>query len=230
MCQYVYNITISSNDAQQNETEGFFVNLTLKNIWLGKKCVVLFLVPISWNSWIISVFLKVTNNKQKGQNVSLFNHLVHNRMDRHLTFIFLADCVLSGQHNSIEIARCIDGQCKHWQQHYSIHSFIFFSVRVAGCCCFLFPWGVAGPNPVLLMGEGQGTPWMSRQLIAGPLLMAVAAPQGANCTSGAILGFSILLKDTLACSSVPLQRSQGFEPATSRSLVHQLYPLSYSRP
>ena len=66
--------------------------------------------------------------------------------------------------------------------------------------------GLLEPNPVLLMGEGQGTPWMSCQLIAGPLLMAVAAPQGANCTSGAILGFSILLKDTSACNSVPPQR------------------------
>ena len=93
------------------------------------------------------------------------------------------------------------------------------------CYLFLSSWGVAG-----LTGEGQGTPWMSRQLIAGPLLMAVAAPQGANCTSGAILGFSILLKDTSACSSVPPQGSRGLEPATFRSLVHQLYPLSYSRP
>ena len=32
--------------------------------------------------------------------------------------------------------------------------------------------GLLGPNPVHSMGEGQGTPWMSRQLIAGPLLMA----------------------------------------------------------
>ena len=31
---------------------------------------------------------------------------------------------------------------------------------------------------------------------------------GANCASGAILGFSILLKDTLACSSVPPQGSR----------------------
>ena len=66
----------------------------------------------------------------------------------------------------------------------------------------LFLRGLLGPNPVYSMGVGQGTPWMSRQLIAGPLLMAVAASQGANCT-GAALGFSILLKDTLACSSVP---------------------------
>ena len=31
---------------------------------------------------------------------------------------------------------------------------------------------------------------------------------GANCTSGAILGFSVLLKDTSICSSVPPQGSQ----------------------
>ena len=37
-------------------------------------------------------------------------------------------------------------------------------------------------------GRGQGTPWTSRQLIAGPLLMAEAVMQGANCTSGAIWG------------------------------------------
>ena len=63
-------------------------------------------------------------------------------------------------------------------------------------------WGLLGPNPVVPMDKGQGTPWMSRQLIAGPLLMTVAAPQGANCTSGAILGFSFLLEDTSACSSI----------------------------
>ena len=79
----------------------------------------------------------------------------------------------------------------------------------------LFMQGLLGLNPVLVMGEGQGTPWMSRHSIAGHLMMAVAAPQGATtCTSGAILGFSILLKDTSACSSVPPQGSRGFEPAT----------------
>ena len=54
-------------------------------------------------------------------------------------------------------------------------SFSFrLSVRVAGCC--RFPpeglWGLLGPNPVHTIGIGQGTPWMSCQLIAGPLLMA----------------------------------------------------------
>ena len=39
-----------------------------------------------------------------------------------------------------------------------------------------FSGGLMGPNPVTV-GEGQGTPWMSRQLIAGPLLMAEAATQ-----------------------------------------------------
>ena len=50
---------------------------------------------------------------------------------------------------------------------------------------------------------------------------------GANCTSGAILGFSILLKDTSTCSSVPPQGEPGFEPGTFRSLVHQLYPATH---
>ena len=82
------------------------------------------------------------------------------------------------------------------------------SVRVAGYCRFFPPEGLRGllgPKPVYSMGVGQGTSWMSRQLIAGPLLMAVAASQGANCTSGATLGFSILLKVTSTCSSVPPQ-------------------------
>ena len=35
--------------------------------------------------------------------------------------------------------------------------------------------GVTGAKSSDSMGVGQGTPWMSRQLIAGPLLMAVAA-------------------------------------------------------
>ena len=34
--------------------------------------------------------------------------------------------------------------------------------------------GLLGPNPVHTMGIGQGTPWMSCQLITGPLLMASA--------------------------------------------------------
>ena len=57
------------------------------------------------------------------------------------------------------------------------------------------PKGLRGLlGSVHTMDIGQGTPWMSCQLIAGPLLMAVAATQGAICTSGATLGFSILLK------------------------------------
>ena len=63
-----------------------------------------------------------------------------------------------------------------------------FSVRVVGMLPLLSPffkgsWPLLGPNQVNTMGVGQGTPWMSRQLIAGPLLMAEAATQGANCTS-----------------------------------------------
>ena len=44
------------------------------------------------------------------------------------------------------------------------------------------PKGLLGPNPVHTMGIGQGSPWMSFQLIAGPLLMSVAATQCAICT------------------------------------------------
>ena len=63
-------------------------------------------------------------------------------------------------------------------------SFSFrLSVRVARCCCLLR--GLLGPNPVHTMGIGQGTPWMSCQLIAGPLL-----------TASATFG----LKDTSTCS------------------------------
>ena len=51
---------------------------------------------------------------------------------------------------------------------------------------------VTAAKSSLLDGQRPG-PGMSCQLIAGPLLMAVAATQGANCTLGATLGFSILL-------------------------------------
>ena len=47
----------------------------------------------------------------------------------------------------------------------------------------------AGANLSLVSGWGQGAPWTSRQLIAGPSLMSN-------------VGFSISLKDTSTCSSV----------------------------
>ena len=56
---------------------------------------------------------------------------------------------------------------------------------------------VLEPIPAV-SGRGQGTPWTSHQLIAGPSLMAKAAMQSANHTSGAYWYFSnfcILLKD-----------------------------------
>ena len=58
------------------------------------------------------------------------------------------------------------------------HFLSAFSVSVSGCY-HVFPHkglrGLLGSNPVFYsMGVGQGTSWMSRQLIAGPLLMAVA--------------------------------------------------------
>ena len=47
---------------------------------------------------------------------------------------------------------------------------LLFSVRVAGMLSLLPPFykglrELQGPNPVNSMGEGQGTPWMSRQFI-----------------------------------------------------------------
>ena len=44
----------------------------------------------------------------------------------------------------------------------------------------------AGANPSLVIGQGQGTPWISRQLIAEPSLMSNVE-------------FSISLKDTSTC-------------------------------
>ena len=81
-------------------------------------------------------------------------------------------------------------------------SVFFFPRGSRGVAAFFPLRGCGGQIQFFSMGVGQGTSWMSRQLIAGPLLMAVAASQGANCTSGATLGFSILLKDTSTCSSV----------------------------
>ena len=72
----------------------------------------------------------------------------------------------------------------------------------------------AGANPSFVSGRGQGTTWTSCQLITGPSLMSN-------------VGFSILLKDTLTCSSA--LPGAGIW-TTFRSLVDLLYPLSYSRP
>ena len=47
---------------------------------------------------------------------------------------------------------------------------------------------VAGANPSLVSGRGQGAPWTSHQFITGPLLMSN-------------VGFSVLLKDTSTSSS-----------------------------
>ena len=82
--------------------------------------------------------------------------------------------------------------------------------------------GLLGPNPVHTMGIGQGTPWMSCQLIAGPLLMAVAATQSAHQEQ---LWGSVSCSRTSTCSSVS-PRGAGIRLATFWSPVHQLYPLS----
>ena len=121
--------------------------------------------------------------------------------------------------------------CKHFIlmltvfEHQASHLISFSSA---------YPWGSQGVLPhfiPLFQGvagflEPRVHPVMSHQLIAGPLLMAEAATQGANCTWEAILGFSILLKDTLTCSSV---LPQGILHSNQR-LVNQLYPVSYSCP
>ena len=70
--------------------------------------------------------------------------------------------------------------------------------------------GVTGAKSSDSMGVGQGTPWTSRQLIAGPLLMAVAATKVLRIRSN--LGFSILLKDTSACSSSRGARDLKWRP------------------
>ena len=107
---------------------------------------------------------------------------------------------------------------------YNVSSHLIFfhlSVRFAGMSLLLSLLfqevaGVTGANPSYPCGQGQGTPWMSCQLIAVPLLMVEATTQGANCTSGAILGFGILFKDT-SCRSVPPQGSRDSNlPITSQ--------------
>ena len=70
----------------------------------------------------------------------------------------------------------------HQRIHLSCH------VMSLSVTAYPFPWGhgvlLLEPIPAL----SQGTPWTSRQLIAGPSLMSN-------------VGFSILLKDTSTCSS-----------------------------
>ena len=99
-------------------------------------------------------------------------------------------------------------------------SFSFrLSVRVAGCC--RFPLGGCGAYwgqiQFHTMGIGQGTPWMSCQLIAGPLLMATAHQEQ--------------LWGSVSCSRILRHVTQfrpgepGFELLTFWP-VHQLYPLT----
>ena len=92
--------------------------------------------------------------------------------------------------------------------------------------CFIPPFsgGLLGPNPVTV-GEGQGTPWMSRQLIAGPLLMAVAATQVPTAHQEQFCGSVSIFKDTLgSCSSV--SRAGGL--LIARLLVRILAPLGWN--
>ena len=68
----------------------------------------------------------------------------------------------------------------------------------------------AGANPSLVSGRGQGAPWTSRQLIAGPHWWAMWGSVSCSRTHAA-----------QPCLE------PGFEPATFRSLVYLLYLLSY---
>ena len=113
----------------------------------------------------------------------------------------------------------------HWNHIHplSIHPSIV-------CNCFIPFMGSRGvllePIPAV-SGRGQGTPWTSCQLIAGPSLMAEAATQAA--TSGAIWG-SVSFAWSLQHEAQLSPGEPGFEPATLWSLAVLLYPLSYSRP
>ena len=73
---------------------------------------------------------------------------------------------------------------KHYRP--SIHYYVM-SLSVAA---YPFPWGrgVLLLEPIPALSQGEGAPWTSRQLIAGPSLMS-------------IVGFSISLKHTSTCSS-----------------------------
>ena len=90
-------------------------------------------------------------------------------------------------------------------------------------------WGVTGAKSSDSMDIGQVTPWMSCQLIAGPLLMAVAAMEVPIAHQEQFGG-------SVTCSRILLHVAQSWpgEPGiwTSDLLVTspQLYPLSYSRP
>ena len=67
-----------------------------------------------------------------------------------------------------------------WSCHVIVRNRLSLSMGLQGVA--------AGANPSLVSGRGQGTPWTSRQFIAGPSLMSN-------------VGFNISLKDTLTCSS-----------------------------
>ena len=94
--------------------------------------------------------------------------------------------------------------------HFRCYRFIAPFFFQGGC-------GVTGASSYL-MGEDQSTPWMSRQLIAGPLLMAEVA------TQEQFLG-SVSCSRTLQHVAQFRPGEPGFEPVTFQSPVHQLYPL-----
>ena len=79
-------------------------------------------------------------------------------------------------------------------------------------------------------GRGQCTDWTSRQLIAGPSLMAEVAMQGASCTSAAIWGsvfLSKILWHAALGSRDSNQRPSDYQPTgwAAATLVTQKYEL-----
>ena len=124
-----------------------------------------------------------------------------------------------------------DSQQSQWTLWYSILQYnirsVPFSCEGRGMLPRFFP--LRAKSSFLLYGRRPGyildeSPAHRRTLTDGSGCLHKVP----TCTSGATLGFSILLKDTSACSSV-LPGELGFKPAIFWSPVNQLYPLSYSR-
>ena len=94
--------------------------------------------------------------------------------------------------------------------HFVFFSFPLFPWGSQECCRFLSPQGITGlTGAKSSFTHGRRPGYTLNESPAH--CRTLTATQGANCTSGEILGFSILLKDTSTCSSVP---------ATFWSLVH----------
>ena len=93
------------------------------------------------------------------------------------------------------------------------------SMRVAGMLPLFFP--LRGCRAY--WGQIQFTQWAKARVQPGWVTLTDGT-QGANCTSGAILRFSILLKDTSTCRSVPPKGSQDLNQRPSdHSINHHLH-------